>query len=111
MSTSLSSAWIALVFAGLLEVVWAAGMKYTEGFTKLTPTVFTVLAMIASFFLLSRSLKVLPLGTAYAVWVGIGALGAALFGILVLKEPVSPLRILFLATLIGSIIGLKATSA
>lgn len=103
-------AWLMLVAAGLLEVVWAISLKYTEGFTKLWPSVFTLCAMGLSFYLLSRAVMTLPVGTAYAVWVGIGALGAAVLGILVLHETVTPARIAFLALLIVSIVGLKMTA-
>ena len=97
MSTSL--AWVLLSIAGLLEVCWAIGLKYTDGFTKLGPSVFTLVCLAASMFLLAKASQVLPIGTAYAIWVGIGALGAALFGILLLKEPASVPRIVFLCLL------------
>lgn len=103
--------WIFLVLAGLLEVVWAIGLKYTDGFTKLWPSVFTVVTMGGSFYLLSLATRTLPLGTAYGVWVGIGAVGAALAGILLFKEPMTTLRILSIALVIAGIIGLKVTSA
>jgi len=103
-------AWIILVIAGLLEVCWAVGLKYTEGFTRLVPSVLTGVAIAASMFLLSTAAKTLPIGTAYAVWVGIGALGAAVLGVVLFHEPISPLRILFLSMLLVAIIGLKATS-
>lgn len=103
-------AWIMLVVAGLLEVCWAIGLKYTEGFTRPLPTVLTVAAIIASMVLLSVAAKSLPIGTAYAIWVGIGALGAAVLGIFLFHEPVTPARVFFLALLLTSIIGLKLTS-
>lgn len=103
-------AWVMLIIAGLLEVCWAVGLKYTEGFTKPLPTVLTVLAIIASMVLLSLAARSLPIGTAYAVWVGIGALGAAILGIVLFQEPVSALRVFFLAMLLTSIIGLKLTA-
>ncbi|MFY2561965.1 quaternary ammonium compound efflux SMR transporter SugE [Corallococcus terminator] len=103
-------AWIILLIAGLLEVCWAIGLKYTEGFTRLVPSVLTGVAIVASMFLLSTAAKTLPIGTAYAVWVGIGALGAAVLGVVLFHEPISPLRILFLSMLLVAIIGLKATS-
>jgi quaternary ammonium compound-resistance protein SugE len=103
-------AWILLVVAGLLEVFWAIGLKYTEGFTRLVPSVLTVAAIIASMVLLAVAAKSLPIGTAYAVWVGIGALGAAVLGIFLFHEPVTPARVFFLALLLTSIIGLKLTS-
>ena len=102
--------WIVLVAAGLFEIVWAVGLKYTEGFTRLWPTAGTLLAMAVSFGLLSHALKTLPVGTAYAVWTGIGAFGTALIGILIFGEPATAMRLVFLALLIGSIIGLKLVS-
>lgn len=107
---SVTSAWIILLFAGLLEVCWAIGLKYTEGFTRLMPSLFTVITLAMSMILLARATQVLPIGTAYAVWVGIGALGAAILGIFLFKESVGPARMLFLAMLLISIIGLKVTS-
>jgi quaternary ammonium compound-resistance protein SugE len=103
-------AWILLVVAGLLEVCWAIGLKYTEGFTRPLPTVLTVAAIIVSMVLLSMAARSLPIGTAYAVWVGIGALGAAVLGIFLFQEPVTPARAFFLAMLLTAIIGLKLTS-
>ncbi len=102
--------WVLLVIAGLLEVCWAIGLKYTEGFTRLVPSVLTLAAIIASMVLLSLAAKELPIGTAYAVWVGIGALGAAVLGIFLFREPATPMRIFFLALLLVAIVGLKATS-
>ena len=102
--------WLILVAAGLLEVCWAVGLKYTNGFTRLGPSVFTGVTLAASMYLLSIAARSLPIGTAYAVWVGIGALGAAILGILLLREPVSAARLLFLGLLILSIVGLKMTS-
>jgi quaternary ammonium compound-resistance protein SugE len=103
-------AWVLLVIAGLLEVCWAIGLKYTEGFSRPIPTVLTVAAIIASMVLLAVAAKSLPIGTAYAVWVGIGALGAAVLGIFLFHEPITPARVFFLALLLTSIIGLKLTS-
>ncbi|HYO59657.1 quaternary ammonium compound efflux SMR transporter SugE [Archangium sp.] len=103
-------AWILLIVAGLLEVCWAIGLKYTEGFTRPLPTLLTVVAIIASMVLLSLAARSLPIGTAYAVWVGIGALGAAVLGIFLFHEPVTPSRVFFLALLLTAIIGLKLTS-
>jgi quaternary ammonium compound-resistance protein SugE len=103
--------WTLLVLAGLLEVVWAIGLKYTEGFTKLWPSVLTLVAMGVSFYLLSLAMRTIPLGTAYAVWVGIGAVGAAIAGMLLFKEPATVLRIVSLALVIGGIVGLKVSSA
>jgi quaternary ammonium compound-resistance protein SugE len=102
--------WVLLIIAGLLEVCWAVGLKYTEGFTRPLPTVLTVLAIIASMVLLSTAARSLPIGTAYAVWVGIGALGAAILGIVLFREPVTAARLFFLALLLTSIIGLKLTA-
>lgn len=104
-------AWIELVIAGGLEVFWSTCMKLSEGFTKRCPTVWMVLGMLASFFFLSRAVRTLPMGTAYAVWTGIGALGAVLVGILLFREPVTAPRLLFMALLLIGIIGLKITSA
>lgn len=103
-------AWLILVAAGLLEVCWAIGLKYTEGFTKLVPTIFTLVTLAGSMFLLAKASQVLPIGTAYGVWVGIGALGAAILGIVLFKESATPARIFFLCMLLVSILGLKLTS-
>ena len=99
--------WMLLVLAGLLEVGWAVGLKYTEGFSRLWPSVFTALAMVASFWLLSLALRSLPLGTAYGVWVGIGAVGTALAGILLFHEPATPLKLASLVLVVAGIAGLK----
>jgi quaternary ammonium compound-resistance protein SugE len=104
-------AWIILLIAGLLEVGWAIGLKYTHGFTKPWPSVLTIIAIIASMYLLSVAAKSLPIGTAYAVWVGIGAAGTACLGVALLKEPLTIGRAMFLLLLIVSIIGLKFTAA
>lgn len=103
-------AWVLLIIAGLLEVGWAIGLKYTDGFSKLIPTVLTILAIITSMGLLGKAAQTLPIGTAYGVWVGIGAVGAAILGIILFKEPVTPLRVIFMVMMIVSIIGMKATS-
>ncbi|MCL4852418.1 MAG: quaternary ammonium compound efflux SMR transporter SugE [Bryobacteraceae bacterium] len=103
-------AWTILVIAGILEVGWAVGLKYTEGFSRLGPTILTVLAMVASMGLLGIAVRTLPIGTAYAVWTGIGTVGAALFGILVLGESANPLRLICLMLIIGGIAGLKILS-
>ena len=103
--------WILLIVAGLLETGWAVGLKYTVAFTRLWPSVWTVVALIASMFLLAVAVRQLPIGTAYPVWVGIGAIGTALYGMLALGESTSPARIVFLLLLIVAIVGLKATSA
>ena len=102
--------WIILVIAGLLEVVWAIGLKYTHGFTRLTPSVITVTAMIVSIVMLSWAMRTLPVGTAYAVWTGIGAVGAAITGILLLGESASLARIASLALIVCGIIGLKLSA-
>jgi quaternary ammonium compound-resistance protein SugE len=102
--------WYILITAGILEVCWAIGLKYTQGFTKPLPSILTISAMIVSMYLLSKAATSLPIGTAYAVWVGIGAAGAALLGIFLFQESASTLRLLFLSLLIISIIGLKLTA-
>ena len=102
--------WVLLLIAGLLEVGWAVGLKYTEGFTRLVPSVLTLFCMAASVGMLGLALKSLPMGTAYAVWTGIGAVGTVLIGIFVFKEPATFWRIFFLSTLIASIAGLKFVS-
>ncbi len=103
-------AWILLVLAGLLEIVWAVGLKYTDGFTKPGATVLTVVAMAASVFLLGIAARDLPIGTAYAVWVGIGAVGTAIFGIVLLNDPTNAARLACLTLLLASIVGLKLTT-
>lgn len=100
-------AWLVLFVAGLFEVGWAVGLKYTEGFTKLWPTVGTGVSLVLSMALLGYALKTLPLGTAYAVWTGIGAVGTAIFGILVLKEPATAARLICLVLIVSGILGLK----
>ena len=102
--------WIILVIAGLLEVVWAVGLKYTHGFSSLTPSVITVTAMIVSLALLAWAMKSLPVGTAYAVWTGIGAVGAAITGIVLLGESANPMRLASLALIVLGIIGLKLST-
>jgi quaternary ammonium compound-resistance protein SugE len=102
--------WLILVFAGLLEVVWAVGLKYTHGFTRLVPSAVTIAAMGASMWMLGTAVKTLPIGTAYAVWVGIGAVGTAIGGMVLLDEPVSAVRIALLTVLVASILGLKLTA-
>lgn len=102
--------WIILVLAGLFEIGWAIGLKYTEGFTRLWPTVGTVVAMAISLGLLGVAMKSLPVGTAYAVWVGVGAVGTAILGIVLLGEPANAGRIVSLALIVGGIVGLKLAS-
>lgn len=102
--------WLVLMIAGLLEVVWAIGLKYTHGFSRLMPSVVTIVAMVASMALLAWAMKTLPVGTAYAVWTGIGAVGAAITGILLLGESASPARIASLTLIVMGIIGLKLSA-
>jgi quaternary ammonium compound-resistance protein SugE len=103
-------AWPLLVIAGLLEIVWAIGLKYTDGFTRLWPSVGTVAAMAASMLLLGIALRTLPAGTGYAVWVGIGAVGTAILGIVLLGESASLPRLLSIALIVAGIIGLKLST-
>ncbi len=99
--------WLILFLAGLLEVAWAVGLKYTDGFNRPVPTILTVLVMVASIALLGLALRTLPLGTAYAVWTGIGTIGTVLFGIVVLNESTSIARIGCIVLIVGGIVGLK----
>ncbi|MCD0504808.1 quaternary ammonium compound efflux SMR transporter SugE [Bordetella petrii] len=102
--------WIILVLAGLFEVVWAIGLKYTYGFTRLVPSVITLVGMLISFWLLSVAMKTLPLGTAYAVWVGIGALGAFVAGIVLFGESLSWMRVASVLLIAAGLIGLKLST-
>lgn len=102
--------WVYLIVAGGLEVFWSTCLKLSEGFSVLRFSILTVIGMIFSFLFLSQATKTLPLGTSYAIWTGIGALGAVIVGVLLFKESVSPLRLMFVALLLIGIIGLKATS-
>mgnify|MGYP000981580943 CR=1 FL=1 len=104
-------AWAYLLIAGVFEVIWAMGLKYSHGFTKLYPSLITLGGMVISFYFLSLATKSLPIGTAYAIWTGIGALGAVLLGIILFNEPLNILRILFLCLILIGILGLKLTSA
>jgi quaternary ammonium compound-resistance protein SugE len=104
-------AWVYLIIAGLLEVGWAIGLKYTVGFTRLWPSVATLAAMGASFALLSVAIKTIPLGTGYAIWTGIGAAGTAIFGMVFLGESREVARVLCLVLIVGGVIGLKMTAA
>jgi quaternary ammonium compound-resistance protein SugE len=103
-------AWLYLLIAGIFEVIWAIGLKYSHGFTKLYPSLITLGSMVTSFYLLSLAAKSLPIGTAYAIWTGIGALGAVLLGIILFNEPLNILRIVFLSLILLGILGLKLTS-
>ena len=103
--------WIILFAAGLLEIGWAIGLKYTDGFTKLWPTVGTVFSLVASFLLLGIALKTLPVGTAYAIWVGIGAVGTALLGIFLFSESADVLKLVSLGLICAGIVGLKLAHA
>jgi quaternary ammonium compound-resistance protein SugE len=100
-------AWLILFAAGLLETGWAVGLKYTEGFSRLWPSVWTILAMVLSLVMLSYALKTLPIGTAYAVWTGIGACGTAILGIVLFGEPATAARLLSLGLIVAGIVGLK----
>ncbi len=103
-------AWLYLLAAGLLEVGWAVGLKYTDGFTKILPTTWTLASMVASVALLGLSLKTLPLGTAYAIWTGIGTLGTVAFGIAMFGESANALRLVCIALILAGIVGLKLVS-
>lgn len=103
-------AWTYLFFAGLFEVGWAIGLKYTHGFTRLVPTVLTVASMAVSLGLLGLALKSLPLGTAYAIWTGIGTIGTAILGIILFGEPATALRLVCVGLIVAGIVGLKLVS-
>jgi len=103
-------AWIFLFIAGLFEIGWAVGLKYTEGFTKLWPSVITIIGMILSFYFLSTAVKSIPIGTAYAIWTGIGAVGTAILGIFLFGESKEVIRLLFILLIIIGIVGLKIFS-
>jgi len=102
--------WLMLIVAGLLEMGWAIGLKYSQGFTKLIPSIFTIVGMIASFYFLSLALKSLPLGTAYAVWTGIGTVGTVTLGIILFKEPIDITRLICIGFIVVGIVGLKVAS-
>jgi len=104
-------AWFVLIVAGVLEVVWSLGLKYTQGFTRPVPSIITGTAIVASMFLLARAARTLPIGTAYAIWGGIGVGGAAIGGAVLFSEPMPPQRVGFIALLLVAIAGLKATSS
>ncbi len=103
--------WIWLLIAGVLEIAWAVGLKYTEGFSKLRPSVVTVLLMLASFWCLAQAVKELPLGTSYAIWTGIGAVGTAIAGIILFKEPATAARLVCMVLIVAGIVGLKFTTS
>lgn len=103
-------AWLMLFVAGVFEVAWAVSMKSTEGWTRLRPSLVTLGLMAVSFYLLSRAMLQIPIGTAYAVWTGIGSVGVAALGILIYKEPVTALRLLFILMIVAGIVGLKVVS-
>jgi quaternary ammonium compound-resistance protein SugE len=100
-------AWAMLIVAGILEIGWAIGLKYTNGFTRPIATVLTIIAMVASMTLLGLAVQKIPVGTGYAIWTGIGAVGTALLGIVLFHEPVTPTRIVFLLMIVAGIVGLK----
>src|SRR5215210_5877199 len=102
--------WFILFVAGVLEIAWAVGLKYTEGFTRLWPTVATIVALVASMSFLGIALRTLPLGTAYAVWTGIGSVGTAVLGIALFREPATMLRLVCIGLIVAGIIGLKLAS-
>jgi quaternary ammonium compound-resistance protein SugE len=103
-------AWVHLLLAGLLEIGWMAGMKLSEGFTRLVPSVLTVLAMLGSFALLMLAIRTIPIGTAYAVWTGVGAAGAAVAGIVFFREPADLARLLCVGLVLAGVVGLKLTA-
>jgi quaternary ammonium compound-resistance protein SugE len=100
-------AWLTLLIAGVFETGWAIGLKYTDGFTRVWPTAATAIALVASMVLLGMAVRSLPVGTAYAVWTGIGTVGTATLGVVLLNEPVTPLRVLCIALIVAGIVGLK----
>ena len=104
-------AWIQLLIAGALEILWAISLKYTDGFSKLWPSVLTISGMIASFYFLAQALKTIPVGTGYAIWTGIGAAGTAILGIILFSEPASWPRLLCIGLIVTGIIGLQLTSS
>ncbi|PRY64026.1 quaternary ammonium compound-resistance protein SugE [Vreelandella songnenensis] len=103
--------WFILFVAGLLEIGWAIGLKYSQGFTKLWPTAWTIFSLVASFLLLGLALKTLPVGTAYAIWVGIGAVGTAILGIVLFGESVGVLKLMSLTLIVAGLVGLKLSHA
>lgn len=103
--------WALLLLAGLLEIGWAVGLKYSEGFSRTTPTVLTIVALVASFVLLERAIRQIPVGTGYAVWTGIGAVGTAILGIVLFNEPRDAVRLACIGLIVAGIAGLKLTAA
>ena len=103
-------AWLLLVVAGLFEVAWATGMKYTEGWTRAVPTMMTLTAMGVSIVFLERAVRTIPVGTGYAVWTGIGVVGTAILGVVLFHEPLNASRVLFLLMIVGGIVGLRLAS-
>ena len=104
-------AWLLLFIAGLFEVGWAVGLKYTDGFTRLWPSVGTAVALVASMLLLATAVRTLPLGTAYAVWTGIGTVGTAVLGIVLFREPATAMRLVCITMIVAGIVGLKLASS
>ncbi|TKG99691.1 multidrug efflux SMR transporter [Peribacillus simplex] len=104
-------AWIYIIMAGLLEIVWVIGLKYSHGFTKIIPSIFTVVIIIFSFFLLSKALHSIPLGTGYAIFTGLGTVGTVVTGMLFLGETINPLKVFFMALMILGMIGIKVNPA
>ena len=104
-------AWIYLLIAGTLEIGWAIGLKYTEGWTRLWPSVLTLSAMVVSMYCLAHAVREIPVGTGYAIWTGIGAVGTAILGMVLFAEPAAPARIACIALIVVGILGLKLTSA
>ena len=103
-------AWIYLVIAGIFEIVWAMGLKASDGFTRLWPSVITLVGMVISFYFLAQASRSLPIGTAYAIWTGIGAVGAVIFGMILYNEPRDLIRLLFVGLILAGIIGLRVTA-
>lgn len=103
-------AWIYLVIAGIFEIVWAMGLKASNGFTRLWPSVITLVGMVISFYFLAQASRTLPIGTAYAIWTGIGAVGAVIFGMILFNEPRDLIRLLFVGLILAGIIGLRVTA-
>ncbi len=107
----MSNPWVQLFIAGLLEVAWAIGLKYSDGFSRWQPSVLTVLFMVASFYFLAQAIKQIPVGTSYAVWTGIGTIGTSILGIVLFSEPATMVRLLCILMIVTGIIGLKLTAS